>query len=72
MSKLDTGSSNENKLSVQQILLNSVELSKLNSLLDKYNEIFREEPGRVKGYECNINIKPTAPIAQRSYLIHIH
>lgn len=72
MSKLVTELIDEGKSNQKQLLLNSVESPTFNLLLEKYKEIFREEPGRIDGYECNINIKPTNPIAQRPYPIPMH
>lgn len=42
---------------------------RLNALLDEYSDIFRREPGLIKGYTCVIRFKTTDPINQRPYPI---
>lgn len=42
-----------------------------NQLLKEYQDIFSDNPGLIRKYECRIKLNPGEPIYQRSYPIPI-
>jgi len=43
----------------------------LDEIIELYPEVFREEPGRIIGYECQIRLKDNKPICVKPYPIPI-
>lgn len=39
----------------------------MDKILEKYSNVFRNEPGQIRGYECQIKLKDNIPIKQRPY-----
>ncbi|KAF0752125.1 AP2/ERF domain-containing protein PFD0985w-like [Aphis craccivora] len=62
---------NENNMENDQITLNNQEYQIFTSLLNKYNSIFSDQPGKITKFQCQIKIKPGDPIYQRQYPIPI-
>jgi len=54
-----------------QVALTSDERQKFISLLDKYDEIFSEKPGKIEAFQCQIRVKAGDPIHQRQYPIPV-
>jgi len=61
---------NEN-LEEDQVDLTSDEKQKFISLLDKYDEIFSDKPGKIEAFQCQIRVKAGDPIHQRQYPIPV-
>uniref|UniRef100_A0A2S2NBD6 RNA-directed DNA polymerase n=1 Tax=Schizaphis graminum TaxID=13262 RepID=A0A2S2NBD6_SCHGA len=43
--------------------------SKIDKLVNEFPEVFRDIPGKIKGYECNIRLKSNIPVNQHPYPI---
>lgn len=43
----------------------------IKSIINRYPEVFREEPGKIEGYCCKLRLKNNTPIKQRPYLIPV-
>jgi len=54
-----------------QVTLTSNERQKFCSLLDKYDEIFSDKPGKIEAFQCQIRVKAGDPIHQKQYPIPI-
>lgn len=39
--------------------------------MDEFPEVFREEPGKLRGYECQIRMKNNTPIKVKPYPISL-
>lgn len=42
---------------------------KLDGLIDEYKEVFRDEPGLVRGYKCRLRLRTNEPVFQRLYAV---
>jgi len=62
---------NENNPENDQITLSNQESQIFASLLNKYNSIFSDQPGKITKFQCQIKVKPGDPIYQRQYTIPI-
>ena len=54
-----------------QVDLTSDEQEKFISLLDKYERIFSDKPGKIEAFQCQIRVKAGDPIHQRQYPIAV-
>ncbi|XP_060859475.1 uncharacterized protein LOC132936742 [Metopolophium dirhodum] len=54
-----------------QVDLTSDEKQQFISLLDKYDEIFSDKPGKIKTFQCQIRVKAGDPIHQKQYPIPV-
>lgn len=54
-----------------QIALTNKEKQIFVSLLNKYEEIFSDQPGKIEKFQCQIRVKPGDPIHQRQYPIPV-
>jgi len=61
----------ENNTEDDQIPLTNQESQMFVALLNKYNSIFSDQPGKITKFQCQIQIKPGDPIYQRQYPIPI-
>lgn len=43
----------------------------LDRILDDYEEVFRDEPGKITGYECTLRLKNNTPVRVKPYPIPI-
>lgn len=43
----------------------------IESILDSYPEVFRQEPGKIHEYECHIRLKNDIPVRVKPYPIPI-
>lgn len=43
----------------------------LDTILEKFNDVFRREPGKIRGYECNLRLKDDKPVCVKPYPIPI-
>lgn len=60
-----TTKTEENNENDKVVPLNNKEEETFHKLLNKYEEVFSEQPGRITPYECNITYDHTTPIHQK-------